>query len=311
MLRCLFWILVSFLVVSCSDPDHIEYDNFSIALNTRLNDISVINDDMYIVGGDLWESGQLLKSDDGENFNIELDTSTSLTSILPIENEIFSVGFDCFLFKKSVESGNCEFRRLPGNIILRSISKAQNEIVVTGGHGYGEGYIYNLNDDLDVDSVHTFQFNINGVDFSPSLNTFFAVGFGVILQYNRDELTWNSIGIEGDFYKDIQFVDDQIAYIAGQSGQILKTVDGGVQWKEVLGNSNVSLPKGLNKIHFLDANVGAVVGNDGIIIYTKDGGQSWTESQLKGAPDLYSVYVNPQGEAYVCGYNGFIARVSL
>jgi photosystem II stability/assembly factor-like uncharacterized protein len=75
----------------------------------------------------------------------------------------------------------------------------------------------------------------------------------------------------------IHFLNSQTGYIAGSTGTILKTTNGGVNW--VIQTTPTTLE--VNNIYFLDANTGfAVCGdfsplNAGTILKTTNGGANW------------------------------------
>ncbi|OOP56200.1 MAG: hypothetical protein AYP45_10410 [Candidatus Brocadia carolinensis] len=78
-------------------------------------------------------------------------------------------------------------------------------------------------------------------------------------------------------FQGIYFVDSKFGWVVGESGIILHTVDGGVNW-----NSQISrTTERLNAVQFLDVNQGWAVGGGGTILHTVDGGETWN-SQASG-----------------------------
>lgn len=71
------------------------------------------------------------------------------------------------------------------------------------------------------------------------------------------------------------FLDDTRAWlISHQSGQVLRTVDGGATWQTA-----VALGEGfLEAIHFVDAGRGFLAGDGGRVLATSDGGATWRPS---------------------------------
>ncbi len=83
----------------------------------------------------------------------------------------------------------------------------------------------------------------------------------------------------------IDFPSEMVGYIVGDSGVMLKTVNGGADWNPV-NYSGIQSP---NTIHFSDIDFvddlnGFVVVRDNFVgpYYTSDGGQTWTEDQSTG-----------------------------
>jgi photosystem II stability/assembly factor-like uncharacterized protein len=66
----------------------------------------------------------------------------------------------------------------------------------------------------------------------------------------------------------IYFTDANTGYAVGDSGIIIKTINGGVSWT-VQPSGTASH---LMSVYFTDANTGYVVGDNGIILKTTTGG---------------------------------------
>jgi photosystem II stability/assembly factor-like uncharacterized protein len=104
---------------------------------------------------------------------------------------------------------------------------------------------------------------------------------------------------------DVQFVDAQHGFIAGEFGTLLATDDGGSHWRQLV----LPTEKTIFGVHFRTPEEGWVVGIDGIILHTTDGGQTWTTQngltesgaiedvsfvQTMANPGLYAVSVEGQ-----------------
>lgn len=72
----------------------------------------------------------------------------------------------------------------------------------------------------------------------------------------------------------ICFTGDNIGYVVGGEGKIIKTTDAGNTWQQQ--NSGVSVS--LTKIFFLDANTGYCGGFGGTILKTTNAGDTWVNS---------------------------------
>jgi len=71
------------------------------------------------------------------------------------------------------------------------------------------------------------------------------------------------------------FVSQEIGFVVGGSGTILKTTDGGQNWEFM--NSTTS--QSLTSVQMQNESIGVVVGH-GIILKTTDGGSSWIQKQV-------------------------------
>lgn len=84
---------------------------------------------------------------------------------------------------------------------------------------------------------------------------------------------------------DVYGITSDFAVIVGNSGTILKTVDGGQNWiQKVSGTTN-----DLKKLQFLNQNVGFASGA-GVLLKTTDGGESWASIMLETIPGFSESY---------------------
>lgn len=105
-------------------------------------------------------------------------------------------------------------------------------------------------------------------------------------------------------------IDQNVCYVVGDNGIILKTVNGGSTW--VTQNSNSI--RNLNDICFIDANIGYAVGEWGSIIKTTDGGITWTDVSSPDYTGSSSIvrgvdFINST-TGWVCGNGGKIFKTS-
>ncbi|MBV1950891.1 MAG: glycosyl hydrolase, partial [Cycloclasticus sp.] len=74
----------------------------------------------------------------------------------------------------------------------------------------------------------------------------------------------------------VDFVNDKTGFIAGYSGSLFRTQDGGETWDGIyLGVSEL-----IRHVSFVDEKTGWAVGHQGSILHTSDGGTTW-ETQKK------------------------------
>ena len=79
----------------------------------------------------------------------------------------------------------------------------------------------------------------------------------------------------------VEFVTEEVGYIAGYSGTVLRTLDGGKNWDAVhIGRSEL-----IRRLSFADNNTGWAVGHRGSIFHTEDAGLTW--SVQKEIPGVY------------------------
>ncbi len=92
----------------------------------------------------------------------------------------------------------------------------------------------------------------------------------------------------------VQMLDDQIGYVSGNNGTLLKTINGGVDWKLVPANFS----NAIKWISFLTPNVGFIHGAG--LLKTVDGGNSWIQCSLPDTVKVEDIF-------FIDGNNGFLA----
>ncbi len=111
---------------------------------------------------------------------------------------------------------------------------------------------------------------------------------------------------------DIQMIDGSNGFAIGKNGLVLKTTNGGSDWKilPVLNaTSGNSITGTITGVLFKDANNGLVIGPSGFCRKTTDGGNTWTgiTTGLPSGTDLLSItmdkYGSTAGTVYVTGTN--------
>lgn len=144
----------------------------------------------------------------------------------------------------------------------------------------------------------------------------------------------------------ITFLDDYKGFIAGDSGIIMQTLDGGNNWKKIKSqysnsfnsicsndnklfligadgfigilnissnqikkiNSNTS--EVLFKIYFNDINNGFIVGSNGLILKTYDGGMTWQTIACDVKENLFSLSFADSKNGIIVGWKGTILKTN-
>ncbi len=120
---------------------------------------------------------------------------------------------------------------------------------------------------------------ING-DVETLLNGFIKDGvvYGdtSLIADNSGEDSWSILNLgTTDNLTDIYFLNDQMGWILGSSGTLIKTSDGGEHW-----DIDTIPYQGLKKIQFISEETGWIIGNDSLVLKTTDGGISWLEQKV-------------------------------
>ena len=144
----------------------------------------------------------------------------------------------------------------------------------------------------------------------------------------------------------ITFLDDYKGFIAGDSGIVIQTLDGGNTWKKIKSqysdsfnsicsndnklylvgadgfigilNSNLNEIKKINsntsevlfKIYFNDINNGFIVGSNGLILKSYDGGMTWQTIPCDVKENLFSISFADSKNGVIVGWKGTILKTN-
>ncbi len=88
---------------------------------------------------------------------------------------------------------------------------------------------------------------------------------------------------------DVFFLNENLGWIAGSSGTILRTTDGGYTWEEP--SKPLPVIASMYSIFFVNENVGYAGGTHDLLLKTTDGGTTWTELTFNADDGtVYSIY---------------------
>ncbi len=121
-------------------------------------------------------------------------------------------------------------------------------------------------------------------------------------------LTWSRVvsGIFPARPRAFDFVNSTTGYIAGYSGMVMKTTNGGNNWTALTTGSATNL----NDVKFWDANLGYICGSSGLIMKTTDGGASWITQTVTGTQTRQAIEFVSQNDVLVAGSSTSVARTT-
>jgi photosystem II stability/assembly factor-like uncharacterized protein len=112
----------------------------------------------------------------------------------------------------------------------------------------------------------------------------------------------------------VNFWDSNTGLIVGRDGKLLKTTDGGLNWKNIESHTILDL----QDIEFISKDTIIIVAgeswshstNYGNVLFSFDGGNTWI-NKYESSNELKSVSSTPSGEIYVCGSKGILSTKDL
>ena len=310
-----FLFLFLFLSFFSCTPDELdqEYDLIPVDLPGHIHGIAFLNDSIgYVTGGDTWFSGFVGKTiDNGNSWNYD-SLSPKMMMCIDLENDQGVIaGFEGLVYP--LDGSDWRKQNINRNDFIRDVEIIDDtSTLVVAGLAYRFGTILKFTETGAARSVYGEE------DDNPELsaieqindNTFIAVGYGRILRSTDKGESWIIIDQEGDFFKDVLFVDAMTGYIVGSDGLILKTSDAGLNWSKVREGGNLDQGDRLKSITVTSTGELWVCGKSGLLLISTDEGSSWSAKKLNTDSDLNKVTFH-NGSIFVGGQEGLFARIKL
>jgi photosystem II stability/assembly factor-like uncharacterized protein len=115
--------------------------------------------------------------------------------------------------------------------------------------------------------------------------------------------SWRRVGNWGNRFTDIEWVNEDVAYITGEN-IILKTIDEGLSWIEQEAPSDHLMLA----LDFYDEQNGLIVGQEGTAYRTSDGGAIWNIISLGTSVDLKDIKYVSNSIVYITGNDGSLFK---
>ena len=125
-----------------------------------------------------------------------------------------------------------------------------------------------------------------GMDFIDN-NTGWACTYTGTVYKTSDGTTWAALpSFTSTQMNALKFLDANNGWVAGNSGKIFHTTNGGTSWTPQTSGITTSL----TSIQFIDANNGFACGNSGKVLVTTDGGVTWNQKNTTYTGTLNKVF---------------------
>ncbi|MCZ7640071.1 MAG: YCF48-related protein [Verrucomicrobia bacterium] len=102
------------------------------------------------------------------------------------------------------------------------------------------------------------------------------------------------------------FADALRGWVVGDSGTVLRTVDGGQSWI----SQETPTKEDLRGVVFVGTELGWAAGRAGTILHTSDGGQTWEVQDPGTTADLYGIHFADAHAGWVVGEGGTVRRTT-
>lgn len=306
MLRLFTLLLLLSVLHSCAkDAEDIQFEQISTNTSEDISSISIYNNQLIAVGGEVFHRGIVLTGKDLIWTALDSFSNKRLFGIDCNEAHCISVGENGYYYIYTEENG-WSFVRLPFWNFQRSTSTTAKHTVTVSGKSFEDGYIYHITPLHALDTIISLEAQLQDVA-AVNDDTFIAVGYGTILRTIDGGYNWSHIDQEGDFYHSVDFVDGQNGIIVGQAGSILLTDDGGMTWNTIKNPSSLSANRAqFLSVKYINTNTLYIVGDEGLLWRSTDAGHSWDAFQVNTNHNLNDL-TELDGKLYIVGDDGYIA----
>ncbi|MFC1930281.1 YCF48-related protein [Chloroflexota bacterium] len=123
----------------------------------------------------------------------------------------------------------------------------------------------------------------------------------------QGEATWSvQLSALTRHFRSVFFYDSLHGWAVGDTGSVIRSVDGGDNWSvELTGVNN-----NLRGVYFINTMEGWLVGDEGFISRSTDGGVTWNRQNSGTGNNLYSVLFNGASEGWAVGDGGVVLRTT-
>lgn len=313
------YVFLAFLFIfltSCKkDVLHLDTALFQVAPNQHTLAILPLSKDTLLagIGKIFFENGYIYKSvDAGQSWNIDFQLSQAPVSFYKKGNFVQAIAFGNEFYYKPLQDDYWTNIFLLGWEYWSDIAvNNQNRVLAVGGLNFAFGYIQPIDRDANIANLprQEFEHELKAVDFAND-SVAIAVGYGTILRSTNAGNTWQYLEHRGDFFHDVQFVNDSCAFIIGLNGSILHSNDIGQTWKQLAKPSTFSNKKRYKKLFFASETLGWIAGEKGKLWQTTNAGKDWILIDSKTDLDFNDIaYAAPY--LFVATEEGYVLRVTL
>ena len=279
----LFWAIL-WTLASCQTerilPLSVE-KILSVGEPIRDIEISPSSNSLWVIGGNTYTSGFVLKSDDGATVDTLLATGKGLEQIIQRDSDsLLVIGYDGLRYVSFDQGTTWEGANDPSYAPLQAGHWFSNKrFVAVAGEGYNRGSCHTADSLWFLwDSV---QLNVALYDlgWEASLRHLIAVGAGGGLLSQDLGRTWEAIPIQGDVFIDIECQEGQ-CLILGFSGR--RYIYDGQSFARVNGGMSKGIT-GIRSMSCSDDGHCVAVGDNSLSLWTRDFGKTWVTMDLPSA----------------------------
>lgn len=276
-MKTYFWSF--FVLLSACQPLEeisLDFQESDLSIQGQIQDFFILNDQLFIIGGDQWNSGWAYSTNDGLSFDLILQDINQLRSLKLGDSLLFTGGL----------SGRIISFSLSGQVIgewyldpfdwVQDIEVHNDQVFAfTAVNNREEGKIYRLQHD-NLEKIYEGKQGIMAGEITAD-GHLLSTGFGIMLFCNRN-FTCERKQLDGESWVHMEAIDDTTFMAVAQSGGISKSENSGEDWYNLQQANRVLTPNTpFTASAFLNKQEGYLCGWGGVLWQTLDEGRNWRE----------------------------------
>lgn len=191
--------------------------------------------------------------------------------------------------------------------VVKSIVVSEEEKTIAKQLSYSQEYSVNPNSLNSTDwSLIKLETssNINSISFFDDYNGYLAGDSGLVMQTSDGGISWKKNKVDFNSNLNSTFLIDDRLFFAGSAGFV------GYLNRNSKKISKIQLPtsESIFKIFFKDHSKGFVVGSNGTFFKSNDGGLTWSKGFIDKKENLFSINFSDSKNGFIVGWNGLILK---
>jgi photosystem II stability/assembly factor-like uncharacterized protein len=302
-------LIVSLWLLSACQIEHVLplslEKKLSVSEPIRDIGISPSSNSLWVIGGNTYTSGFVLKSDDGVTIDTLLTTGKALEQLIQRDSDsLLVIGYDGLRYVSFDQGITWEGANDPSYAPLQAGQWFSNKrFVAVAGEGYNRGSCHTADSLWFLWDSTQQNVALYDLGWEASSGHLIAVGAGGGLLSQDLGKTWEAIPIQGDVFIDIECQEGQ-CLILGFSGQ--RYIYNGQSFARVNGGMSKGIT-GIRSMSCSDDGNCLAVGDNGLCLWTRDFGNTWITMEIPTAQwsvvqhteSTHTFYLgNQEGEVY-------------
>ena len=299
--------LLLITIVALSFNAKAQWVNQTSSTTNGLNGVYFVDADTGYAVADHFLNPTIIKTiDGGANWTTLYNSAYTASGVFFLTPSVGYVACNFGTILKTTNSGASWTGLAIGSMAYRSVfMTGTNNGCAVGGDGAGNGSILRTTDGTNFTASVTAPFltDLNCVHFPTANRGYIAGNSGTILKSINGGATWTTSPAGVTTPFFGIYFTDSITGYAVGAG-IYKTVNGGTSWTPQVSPTSVAL----YSVFFINSTTGYICGHGGVVLKTINGGGTWTTEISNTTLDLHCIHFPTACIGYSVGTGSVIIK---